>query len=429
MLNRLDAPSINGIGNISLEKPEEINFSNGLKVFVFNAPEQELIKAEFVFNNVFEGDENPVRNTALSSMLKEGTSTLNSAQIAENIDFYGAYLVPEFSFDQNALTLYTLGKHIDAVLPIVNDILNNSIFPQQELDTYIRNNKQSLQISMEKTDFVARRRFYKQLFGDTRYGNAVTEQLLQDLVRADLIRLYKQQIQPKNATLFLSGNITTEVLKSFRNYFEEQWTGDVQIEKLPFVQKLDHSPEILQIEKKGALQSSIRLGKIGIQRAHADYPALQFVNTLFGGFFGSRLMSNIREDKGYTYSIGSMVANLNHAGFISIATDVGSEYTEDTLKQIGLESKRLQDEKVNEEELELVRNYMLGSMLGSLESIFSHVDKFKSVYYSGLNLDYYTYYSNVVRGITADQVQDIAQKYLGMDEMVKVVVGNSFNKI
>jgi len=89
----------------------------------------------------------------------------------------------------------------------------------------------------------------------------------------------------------------------------------------------------------------------------------------------------------------------------------------------------LQDEKVNEDELELVRNYMLGSMLGSLESIFSHVDKFKSVYYSGLNLDYYTYYSNVVRGITADQVQDIAQKYLGMDEMVKVVVGNSFNKI
>lgn len=423
MLNRSFAPSINGIGDITLEKPEEIIFSNGLKVFVFHAPDQELVKAEFVFNNLFEGFENPVRNTALSSMLKEGTTTYTSAQIAEKIDFFGAYLVPEFSFDHNALTLYTLNKHIDAVLPIVNDILNHSIIPQQELETYIRNNSQSLQISLEKTDFIARRKFYDSLFGSTRYGQSVTDELLKGLERDDLLRLYKQQIQPKNATLFLSGNISKEVLFSFRNYFEEQWKGDVAIQSVPYIQKLDLDTDLVKIDKAGALQSSIRLGKVGIKRSHADYPALQFVNTLFGGFFGSRLMSNIREDKGYTYSIGSLVANLNHAGFISVVTDVGSEYTDDTLKQIELESRKLQEEKVSEEELELVKNYMLGSMLGSLESIFSHVDKFKSVYYSGLDLDYYTYYSNVVRQINPDQVQDIAQKYLGVDDMVKVVVG------
>lgn len=423
MLNRSFAPSINGIGDITLEKPEEIIFSNGLKVFVFHAPDQELVKAEFVFNNIFEGFENPVRNTALSSMLKEGTTTYTSAQIAEKIDFFGAYLVPEFSFDHNALTLYALNKHIDAVLPIVNDILNHSIIPEQELETYIRNNSQSLQISLEKTDFIARRKFYDSLFGSTRYGQSVTDELLKGLERDDLLRLYKQQIQPKNATLFLSGNITKEVLFSFRNYFEEQWKGEVAIQSVPYIQKLDLDTDLVKIDKAGALQSSIRLGKVGIKRSHADYPALQFVNTLFGGFFGSRLMSNIREDKGYTYSIGSLVANLNHAGFISVVTDVGSEYTDDTLKQIELESRKLQEEKVSEEELELVKNYMLGSMLGSLESIFSHVDKYKSVYYSGLDLDYYTYYSNVVRQINPDQVQDIAQKYLGVDDMVKVVVG------
>lgn len=423
MLNRSFAPSINGIGDITLEKPEEIIFSNGLKVFVFHAPDQELVKAEFVFNNLFEGFENPVRNTALSSMLKEGTITYTSAQIAEKIDFFGAYLVPEFSFDHNALTLYALNKHIDAVLPIVNDILNHSIIPEQELETYIRNNSQSLQISLEKTDFIARRKFYDSLFGSTRYGQSVTDELLKGLERDDLLRLYRQQIQPKNATLFLSGNISKEVLFSFRNYFEEQWKGDVAIQSVPYIQKLNLETDLVKIDKAGALQSSIRLGKVGIKRSHADYPALQFVNTLFGGFFGSRLMSNIREDKGYTYSIGSLVANLNYAGFISVVTDVGSEYTEDTLKQIELESRRLQEEKVSEEELELVKNYMLGSMLGSLESIFSHVDKYKSVYYSGLDLDYYTYYSNVVRQINPDQVQDIAQKYLSVDDMVKVVVG------
>ncbi len=423
MLNRTQAPIQHGIGEINLEIPEEINFSNGLKVFVFRAPEQELIKAEFIFNNLFEETENPVRNTALSSMLKEGTFTLTSAQIAEKIDYYGAYLVPEFSFDQNALTLYSLNKHIDAVLPIVYDVLNNSIVPEQELETYVRNNSQSLQISLEKTDFIARRKFYHELFGKTRYGVAVTENLLQQLSREDLLDLYKKQIQPKNATLFLSGNITNDVLNSFRSFFEDQWIGESPIIQYPFIQKSNHEFDLIQIEKSTALQSSIRMGKIGIKRSHVDYPALQFVNTLFGGFFGSRLMSNIREEKGYTYSIGSMVANLNHAGFISVVTDVGSEYVDDTLFQIALESKRLQEERVSTEEIELVRNYMLGGMLGSLESIFSHVDKFKSVYFSGLTLDYYTYYSNVIRNLNSDQIQDIAQKYLGVEDMVKVLVG------
>ncbi|SEG58971.1 M16 family metallopeptidase [Sphingobacterium lactis] len=423
MLNRKEAPALHGIDIMQIERPEELIFANGLRVFVFRAPEQELIKAEFVFNNIFGQPENPVRNTALSSMLKEGTPTYNSAQIAEKIDFYGAYLVPEFSFDQNALTLYTLKKHVDAVLPIVFDVLNNSIVPQQELDTYIRNNRQSLQISLEKTDFIARRTFYKGIFGETRYGQYVTDELLKNLEREDILRLYKQQIQPTNATLFLSGNITEEVMHSFRTYFEEQWQVESTIETTLYIPQNSPATGLVYTAKAGALQSSIRMGKLGIQRSHVDYPALQFTNTLFGGFFGSRLMSNIREDKGYTYSIGSMVANLNHAGFISVVTDVGAQHTEDTLHQIALESTRLQQEKVKEAELELVRNYMLGGMLGSLESIFSHVDKFKSVYFSGLTLDYYDYYAQVVQHIQADQVMDMAQKYLGTEDMLKVVVG------
>ncbi|GAA4140904.1 pitrilysin family protein [Sphingobacterium kyonggiense] len=423
MLSRNTAPDLKPIGHIQLEKPEHIVFKNGLQGFVFHAPEQELIKAEFVFKNLFEDPENPIRNSALSSMLKEGTSKLSSAQIASKIDYYGAYLVPEFSFDHNALTLYSLSKHVQAVLPVVHDVLTNAQIPQLELDTYIKNNKQSLQISLEKNDFVARRTFYQNLFGATRYGRTVTQQLLSDLNQPDLISLYKQQIQPQNATLFLSGNISNETIALFKSYFEEQWQGEKAIVLQNFVSEGTGNKELQIIDRADALQSSIRLGKESLQRIHPDYPALQFVNTLFGGYFGSRLMSNIREDKGYTYSIGSMVANLNHAGFFSISTDVGTQYAADTLVQIQKEIDHLQQEKADDNELDLVRNYMLGSMLGSLESIFSHVDKFKSVYFSGLDLDYYQYYTDSILNIQADRVQDLAQQYLGYDDMLKIVVG------
>lgn len=429
MLNRIIAPPVHHIDAVNIHQPHVFSFGNGLQVFVFHAPEQELIKAEFVFQNVFGEAENPTRNTALSSMLKEGTRTKTSKQIAESIDFYGAYLVPEFSFDHHALTLYTLRKHMGKILPIVHELLCDSVFPEQELDTFIRNNKQNLQISLEKTDVLARREFYRQLFGDTRYGRAVTEDSLDGLDRADLMQLYTQQIQPQNAALFLSGNITQDVLDTIRSLFELQWENTTEISSSPYVpmQKISKT-NFERIIKESALQSSLRLGRVSIQRSHPDYPALQFVNTLLGGFFGSRLMSNIREDKGYTYGVGSLVASLRHTGFISVITDVGCEHTADTLQQIELEIRRLQDEKVSAKEIDLVKNYMLGSMLGSLESIFSHVDKFKTVYFSGLDLSYYHDYSQVLQDMDATKIMDTAQEYLNFDRWTKVVAGQGWEQ-
>lgn len=423
MLNRIEAPVLQEIQNVQLKHPQEIVFQNGLKAFIFHAPDQGLIKAEFVFNNVFDTPENPVRNSALSAMLKEGTSKLTSAQIADQVDYYGAYLVPEVSFDHNALTLYTLSKHVDAVLPILHQVLADSIFPEQELQTYIRNHSQSLQISLEKNEFNARRMLYHELFGDSRYGLSVTEKLLQHLNSEDLYRLYQQQIQPQNTTLFLSGNITAETLALFQLYFENQWqSGEEVILDRPHF-KTSLKSDLIYVEKPAALQSSIRLGSLAIQRNNPDYPALQFVNTLLGGYFGSRLMSNIREEKGYTYSIGSAVANLKHAGFMTIATDVGAEHTQDTLHQIKLEMTKLQQEKVSQTEIELVRNYMLGAMLGSLESIFSHVDKFKAIYFAGISLDYYAYYTQVLQEMNAVKIEEISQTYFNYDDMIKIVVG------
>ena len=426
MLNRTVAPSRHDIQDIDLVQPDEVVFDNGLRVFIFSAPTQELIKAEFIFQNIFNGSENSLLHTCASHMLKEGTKTRTSAQIAEEIDFYGAYLMPEYSFDQTALTLYSLNKHLGAVLPVVHDILNEAIFPEAELETYIRNNKQTLQISLQKNEYVARRLFFKNLFGESRYGRIPTEEAYDKLNREDLIALYQKQVQPQNCTLILSGNITDDVLKQIRELFDAQWTNTESVDGIMKPEFPVFIPTTVLDERADALQSAIRLGMPAINRVHPDFPAIQFVNTLLGGYFGSRLMRNIREEKGFTYSIGSAFASLQHTGFFTIATEVGVDSTQATLTEIEKELDILRDIQATEQEIALVKNYILGSILGTIESIFSHADKFKAVYFYGLDLSYYTRYNEIIRNMTAADVQRVANTYFDYNNLLKIIVGKVY---
>lgn len=423
MLNRTVPPAFQSIKDITIIQPEEIVYKNGLKAFVFQAESLDLLKFEFTFANIYTQEELAYLNPILSSMLKEGTQTLSSKEIADTIDFYGAYLMPEYSLDHTSLTLYTMHKYADKVLPIMADILRNASLPQKELSTYIRNNKQSLQISLQKNDVLARRYFYDAVFRGTRYGVLPTEEKYDAVTREQLLNLFQHQIYPSNCTLFIAGRVDKPIHDLVSQYFGEDWKNEQKELNANALSFDAHTTEVVVVEKPEALQSAIRLGTTSIRRAHEDFPALQFVNTLFGGFFGSRLMRNIREEKGYTYSIGSYVGNLKYTGFFTIATEVGVASTQDTLKEIATEFDRLRSEPPQQEEVDLVRNYMQGVMLGSLESIFSHVDKFKATYFSGLTLDYYRYYSDVLKAMTPAKVQDIAIKYFDYDKLYKVVVG------
>lgn len=423
MQDRTTSPQAHQIQGMTLVVPKEYVSDNGLRIFVFESDDQDLVKAEFVFQNIFDTDENALKNSAMSALLKEGTSTLSSAQIAEKIDYYGAYLIPEYSFDYMSLSLYTLSKYVPDVLPILWDVLNRATMPDQELATHVRNNKQSLQISLEKNDFIARRAFYKALFGDNRYGQFVTAELLDMLKRTELLELYEKQIRPDNCVLFLSGNVTQDTLNEILRLFGNEWSADYPKYDIFAPSFTAQNKNTMHIDKPDSLQSAIRIGSSTISRQHEDYPALQFVNTLFGGYFGSRLMQNIREDKGYTYGIGSSISSLKYTGLWTLSTQVGTEVTQATLQEIRKELDILHQELASQKEIELVQNYLLGAMLGSLESIFSHADKFKAVYLSGMPLSYYSYYTEVIKSMDAKQVKDTAQRYFDLDNALEVVVG------
>jgi zinc protease len=348
---------------------------------------------------------------------------LSASDIADKIDFYGAFLQVDYGFDHSQVTLYSLNKHLSQTLPVIKDILTNSIFPGKELDTFIRNQQQKLQVNLQKNDVVARRMFNKALYGNTIYGFNTEIEDYKNLHRDDMLAHFKQMYQPSNCTVIIAGKVEGQIVDLLTDTFGSGWENTNEI-----ANTLQSNPEpstehFYFKEKSDALQSAIRMGLPMFNRTHPDFPAMQVLNTVLGGYFGSRLMANIREDKGYTYGIGSGMSSLKHGGALFIATEVGADVCKPAINEIEKEINLLKTELITDEELSLVRNYMLGSLLGSLENVFSHADKFKNLYFSGLDYDYYEKYTNTVKTVTAPQLQELAVKYLNFEQFYKVIVG------
>ena len=421
MLNRQQAPDFKQVSIINFIKPEEKKLDNNVPVFVVYSGEQDLVRIEFLFNNVNWNLEKPLQAIAVSAMLNNGTSKLSSKEIAEQIDFYGAFFQTEYAQDQSAVTVYTLNKHLASVLPIVKNVLSDSQFPQHELDIYVQNQKQKLQVNLQKNDILSRKEFAHALFGHTAYGVDIQAKHYDELKRDDLLAYFKAAYTPNNCTVVVSGKFDEAGFDLLNQEFGRDWEkSDAVVNEFTFV---NPGKQFVYKERPEAIQSAIRIGKIAVNRKHEDFPGLQILNTVLGGYFGSRLMNNIREDKGYTYGIGSGISSLHDAGYLFIATEVGAEVCADALVEIYKEIALLKTELVGEEELNLVKNYMLGSMLGSLENIFSHADKFKNIHFFGLDYDYYESYIEKVKSITAEEIKDLANKYLTTEDFTEVVVG------
>ena len=416
------APVFEQVENIELIKAKSIVLDNGLKVFSVNGGDQDLVRIEFIFENIAYDTSKPLQSYAANTILNDGTRELSASEIADKIDYYGAFLQTDFSNDQSTVTLYSLNKHLTATLPVVKAIISDSIFPQVELDTFIRNQKQKLSVNLEKNDFLSRKIFNSVLFSNTLYGYDTRAEDYDRLTRIQLQEYFSQAYQPENCTVVIAGKVQNEALNLIDRLFGKNWQGGRSVTPNNF-NFYPGSGKEHYIEKADALQSAIRLGKIAINRSHSDFPGMQVLNTILGGYFGSRLMANIREDKGYTYGIGSALVSMKNAGYFFIASEVGADVCTSALTEIQKEIEILKTETVSEQELGLVRNYMLGSMLGGLENALSHADKFKNIYFSGLGYEYYQNYIQIVRTISAQELLVLANKYLDWEGMEKVVVG------
>lgn len=399
-----------------------MHLDGGTPVYISSLGTQEVIRLEVVFFAGRAYEKKPLVARAVSSLLKEGTRNYTAAEIAETIDFYGGTLSLPFNMDTSSLVLYSLNKHFSATLPLVRDLLTAPVFAEEDLDAYIRRNKRRLSVDLAKNDTVAYRLITEQLFGRSHpYGYNSTMATYSALRAEDLKHHHKRLYNANNCIIFISGKVTQQVLDQLNQALGGALPAGEQ--PRPALSVVDTAPQATVEHRPDTLQSAVRIGRRAFSRQHEDFYGLYVLNTILGGYFGSRLMANIREEKGYTYNIYSMLETMRYEGSLLIGTEVSPEYVAPTLREIELEMKQLREEPVGEEELKMVKNFLLGNFLTMLDGPFNVSEVVRTLVADGLPLRAFDDLVATVENIEAPALQALAQKYLNKEDMWQVVVG------
>ena len=422
-LNRKNAPAIVDAVNFELHlKPyDRFTLKNGVDVYTINAGAEDVLAIEWVF---FAGNSYEKQNLVAASsnfLLKNGTTKRNAFQINEHFDYYGSYLNRACYNETALLSLHCLTKHIGELLPAVKELITDSTLPQEELDIYRQNMKQRLKVNLKKSDFVAGRLIDTYLYGENHpYGKFTSEEDFDSLQREQLVDFYKNYYQQGKLIIFVAGKLPSNLESLLNENFGDLINKEVKEQKHEIITAKAKKYRISNDEN--GVQGSIRLARPFPNRHHPDFLKTMVLNNLFGGFFGSRLMLNIREDKGYTYGIHSYLQNHVHSSAWMISTEAGKEVAEATISEVYKEMKRLREEKVDDEELLLVQNYMMGSILGDLDGPFQIIARWKNIILNKLEGSYFQNSINTIKKITAQELQELAQKYLAPEEFYELVV-------
>jgi zinc protease len=422
MLNRTISPEIPKPEKINIPEPEITTLENGIPLFKVNLGTQDVIKVELVFDAGINYSTAPLIANATNDMLDEGSGIYSSAQIAEMLDMYGAYFQTDCGNDFASVTLYSLSKFIDQTLPIFHTIVSEPNFDKNEISTFATQGKQRLAVSLNKVDFLARRNFLNAIYGEsTIVGKMVKPEHYDALSHETLATFYNERYKKGLKAVVVAGKFTNENIESIKELIKN--LGFSKNEGSNIKSEIILNPEKIYITKKDSVQSAIRIGKKMFNRKHPDYFSFSILNTVLGGYFGSRLMSNIREDKGYTYGIGSGLATNLNDGYFFISTEVGSDVCKDAIKEIYFETERLRNEKIPTEELQLVKNYLFGAFQRSIDGPFALADRQKSLYLNSLTNSHLEQYLTTLADITPEKLLDCAQKHLDQTSFTEVVAG------
>ena len=423
ILDRKTQPKIQPPGPINFPKPDIYQLGNGIKVYQFNSGTQDVISIQMVFSAGSWFQKKPFTAMATNLMLREGTLNYSTQALSETLDYFGAHFENTTERDNAYVTLYSLNKHLDNTLPLLAEIVKSPIFPEKEYSVVSGKQRQMLEVNRQKVNFLARTHFNSLLYGNEHpYGMYLHPNDIEKLSTADLSEFYKAQYHSGNCTIVVSGRIKPDLANLLEAQFGgNDWNG-IGSNRItcPAVSSLQKKHFIA---KEGAMQSAIRMGGLLFDRRHPDFAGMKVLNAILGGYFGSRLMTNLREDKGYTYGIGSAVVPLQDGGYFVISGEVGADVTKDALAEINAELHRLCDEQVPENELLLVRSYLSGEMLRAVDGPFAQADLYLELIESGLDISHFTGLIDTVQHINAQQLQDLAIKYLNPENLFTLVVG------
>ena len=390
----------------------ELNFIDG-----GSAP---LLKIELVYNAGSKYQSQPLVASLAFDILRDGSKKLNGKAFKETINGLGVYYGMDISKDFGTLSFYVLERNLKPLLDLVKEVVTQPNLPEKEFNRLLQKEKNDFLIDSEKTSFLARQKFAEVLFNESEYGHVAHLEDFNNLEYQMTKSFIYDNVVGSPFKMLVSGNISNSsktFFKQFLDSFEITCKGTKK--RVQSCKPINQ----LHVVKKDSEQCSLMLGKLLPSKTHPDYHKISVVNTLFGGYFGSRLMQNIREDKGWTYGIHSTILNYEDASSLVISTDVLKDKGHQTISEIKKEIEKLQNELVSEKELAVLRNYLKGNLLKGFDGAFEQIDRYFSVDSFGLDWSYYDDYIQLLEAITPEDIKEISILYLKWEDFVLVKVG------
>jgi len=417
-------PPVFPVEKVLIPEAKFFSLSNGVPVYLIEAGTEDIMRIEFIFKAGLIREDLPLLASTCNMMLSEGSKNYSSEELNRLLDYYGIFLNQSAEKDSAGIVLFFLNKHIEKVLELSREILFHPVFPEPELNSLMKKRLRWYLVNREKVQTLAIDQFFESLFGKNHpYGHQVIESDFENLTPSFLSDFHCRNYTTRNMAVIISGKINNRTAELLDLIFADIGSGGKDKEDNSNLMRGEKIKKV-HINKPGTVQTSVRIGSTTINKRHSDYPGLKVLDSILGGYFGSRLMKNIREEKGYTYGISSSISSLDLSGYKVISTDVSHKNCQKTIDEILKEIKVLQNVPVKKEEMAVVRNYMSGEMLRMFDGPFALAESFRSAWEFGLDNSYYHRLAEKIKTITPDEIIELARTYYKIDDLYEITVGS-----
>lgn len=418
--------NIPDFSNITIRNylPQVRKLNNGIPIYTFYSNDSEAVYLKFVFYNAGTMlQDKPLVASFTSKQLNKNTKNYNFQELADEIDFYGLSFIPRTATERTSLDISFLNRYKENIFPLLEQIILHPRFEKSNLDIALSNGKQNYLTKIQQTNFLANKYFMQGIFGkDTPYGTYASIEDFDNVAKEDLNDFWQKHYTLNQCYIMMAGNVDENIFDLMNNYFGNKNIPSIS-EKFSIDMEPINQKGVIRNSLNSAMQSSIVMGKIMPQISHEDYIPLAVLNCILGGYFNSRLMSNIREEKGYTYGIDSALVPFRLGNIMVVVSDVAMDKENQTIEEIFKEMTILQNEDVPQNELSIVKNYLTGEMLRSTDGVSEICENYEYILRNNLRQDYNSYMINQIRNITPATIRKTAQKYLTPDSFLCSVVG------
>ena len=415
-------PAIKSVDSLELPGYESFTLGNGLSVHALSGGSEPVLKLELVFRAGASYEAKPAAAEVMAALMAEGTARRSSAALAEAMESLGATLQTRGGVDTVRVRLYTLTRFFPELIGLVGELVREPAFDPDELSVYTNNKIERLQIDLKKNETIAYRHLTEAIFGPGHpYGRNHQPEDYRALVREDLLRHHHANIRPDRAMAFLSGHFGLPEIDLLRDVFGTWQAPSGASDPIAPLQATSLTGRV-DVAGPQQHQAAIRIGRRLFPESHPDFYGVYVLNTLLGGYFGSRLMTEIRENQGLTYGIYSSVDSFAQDGCFYISTETTTDQVDKMLTAIRAEIDRLRQEAIPAEELTMARNYLMGHLMTQIDGPLASMDYIKTMKIEGLSDGHFARMVDTVRSIDPGQLQTLAQTYLDPEAWVTIVV-------